>query len=501
MGCLYPHALTTSRGFDWPTRAVACRDRSAPVASDSASSVAPRERRPTCSTSVDFDHRYPPFEPRVARHVPLIRVSPIVRRLAECSMGEETMDSTGETARDQKAPSRSIVDFGARLRATPRAVKRVTISLAALFAAVGPASADGSAARQAPAASAPTSFVTNSQSDTVTVVSGMTIAGTIRVGNGPVGISLAPDRTIAYVADYGFVNEPSYTVTPVTLGTRKAGRPIKVCAGPMAIAVNGGEAVVTLEGTSAQPGHQVVVVDLASRKVSAPIEVGLNPESLAISADGKTAYVAAFGSAEVTPVNLAARPPQAEQPIPLPGTSPRAIAISKDDTTAYVLDTTNSTVIPISLVNGSVGTAVALHCSKMGDPGCTPTAITIDRDGKHAYVAAAGSADVLELALPALSVVKVIPTGGYPDALGLVSGWLSVANGASNSMTVVHRGMHSVSPFSYPFGVSVVSGTASSSGRSEGFQNPAGGASDRTRGGARTIPTGRPLPFYGVTVG
>ena len=250
------------------------------------------------------------------------------------------MDSTNGTARVLKVTSRANVDFGPGRRAMRWPSGPSIVALVGLMGGLGPAVAGGVGAGQAWAASTPTSYVTNSQSDTVTVVSGTAIARTIRVGQGPVGIALTPDRTVAYVANYGFSNEPSHTVTPITLATGKAGRPITVGTGPMAIAVDSQVAVVTLEGTPAQPGHQVVVIDLASRKVSAPIEVGLNPESVAIAPDGQTAYVAAFGSAEVTPVNLSTSPPQAESPIPLPGTSPRAIAISKDGTTAYVLDTT-----------------------------------------------------------------------------------------------------------------------------------------------------------------
>jgi DNA-binding beta-propeller fold protein YncE len=408
------------------------------------------------------------------------------------------MDSTNETARVPKVTSRADVGSGANLRAMPRAVRCFIVAVAGLVSIVGPTPASWGAVRQASSASTPTTYVTNSQSDTVTVVSGTAIVGTIEVANGPVGIALTPDRSMAYVANYGFYNEPSHTVTPLILGTRKAGRPIRVGIGPMAIAVDSQVAVVTLEGTLAQPGHQVVVIDLANRKVSAPIEVGLNPESLAISRDGKTAYVASFGSGEVTPVNLATSPPQAESPIPLPGTSPRAIAISKNGTTAYVLDAANSTVIPISLASRSVGEAVPLHCSEMGDPGCIPTAITISQNGKDAYIAAAGSADVLELSIPSLDVVRVLPTGGYPDALGFEPGWLFVADGASDNLTVVHHGTQSVSPFSYPFGVAVVSGAASDPGRADGPTNPTALGSSHAPVGARIIPTGRPLQFYGV---
>lgn len=412
---------------------------------------------------------------------------------------------SGETTRVLRRTSRVDLQAGAKRSPLPRAMRGAlwcfVVTVASTLGTFAPASASSGVPRQASAATMPTTYVTNSQSDVVTVVSGTSIARKIRVDNGPVGIALTPDRKMAYVADYGFFNEPSQTVTPLNLATRKAGKPIVVGTGPMAVAVDSTQAVVTLEGTSDQPGHQIVVIDLASRTVSAPVDVGLNPESLALSPDGKTAYVAAFGSAQVTPVNLVASPPRAESPIPLPGTSPRAIAISKDGTTAYVLDATSATVIPINLVSGEAGTPVALHCSKMGDPGCTPTAITITKDGKDAYIAAAGSADVLELSVPGLDVVKVLPAGGYPDALGLIPGWLFVANGASNDLTVFHHGTRSVSPFSYPFGVAVVPGTAGGSRQADGPTDPAAPGRRQPPAGARIIPTGPPPPFYGVPVG
>ena len=103
-----------------------------------------------------------------------------------------------------------------------------------------------------------------------------------------------------------------------------------VGTGPLAVAVTPDDrfALVTLQGTAAHPGRWVREINLATRAVSPSVAVGLNPESLAIAPDGTTAYVAAFGSAEVTPVDLTTWPPKALTPIPLPGTSPRAIAIA-----------------------------------------------------------------------------------------------------------------------------------------------------------------------------
>ena len=96
--------------------------------------------------------------------------------------------------------------------------------------------------------------------------------------------------------------------------------------------------------------------------------------------------------------------------------------------------------------------------------------------------------------------MRVLPAGGYPDALGLVPGWLFVANGASDDLTVSHHGTHSVSPFSYPFGVAVVSCAASGCGRSDGPTNPTARGNSQAPVGARIVPAGRALPLYGVQV-
>jgi DNA-binding beta-propeller fold protein YncE len=347
----------------------------------------------------------------------------------------------------------------------------------------------------------PTAYVTNSQLSSVSIYAGNQFTGTIKhVGSGPTGIAIDSKDSTAYVADYGFYNEPAHTVTPLDLSTGTADAPIKVGTGPLAIAVRPGDrfAVVTLQGTAAHPGHTVREINLATGAVSPAVDVGLNPESLAIAPDGTTAYVADFSSAEVTPVDLTTWPPQALTPIPLPGTSPRAIAISPNGQTAYVLDAANATVTPIALPGGAVGQPVNLICHKGGDPGCTPSAIVISRDGSRAYVSAAGSADVIVLSLPSLTVLRVVGTGAYPDALGLSGGWLYVANGGSNTMSIFSglKSPQTVVGVTYPFGVAIVPATGTDAGSVE----PVTGAepSSTFSGNTGSVILTRPAPFYGM---
>jgi DNA-binding beta-propeller fold protein YncE len=350
----------------------------------------------------------------------------------------------------------------------------------------------------------PRAYVTNSQLASLSIYVGTTFAGTIaNVGRGPTGIAIDSSTDTAYVADYGYLDEPAHTVTPVDLGTGTPGHPIAVGNGPLAIALTPGnrDAVVTLQGTASHPGHQIREIDLTNGAESAPVDVGLNPESLAITPSGAMAYVAALSSAEINPVNLTTWPPVAEAPIALPGTAPRAIAIAPDGKSAYVLDAENATVIPINLATNHVGTPVSLVCQKQGDPGCTPDAITIAPDGRTAYVAAAGSGDVMLLSLPSLSVAGVVQTGAYPDALGLSGRWLYVANGASNTMSVFSglRSPVSVGGVTYPFGVAVIPGTGDATSTTGPALSPASSPVGSIEVQPAHAALGRQLPFYGLT--
>jgi DNA-binding beta-propeller fold protein YncE len=316
-------------------------------------------------------------------------------------------------------------------------------------------------AAASPDGAVPTAYVTNSQTQTVTVVQGAwSVRNINHVGKGPVGIAVTPDRRWAYVADYGFFNDVQTTVTPIDLTTGTAGTPIHVGTGPMAIAItpDGKYAVVTLQGTAEAPGHQLVRITLATGAVSAPVEVGINPESVAVSPDSRTAYAAALTGAEVTPVDLTVTPPKAETPILLPGTGPRAIAVTPNGATAYVADAENAALIPIDLATRTAGTPLDLVCHQQGDPGCTPSSLAITGSGNAIYIAAAGSGDVIEVALPSLRKVEVLPAGGYPDAVAVGRGWLYCANGASNSVSVfVNRVAFRMAPTGpYPIGVAVV---------------------------------------------
>ena len=85
-------------------------------------------------------------------------------------------------------------------------------------------------------------LVTNLDSNTVTPVDlGTWRAGTpIAVGNEPVAVavSVGPDGAMAFVADFG-----ANQVTPINVSTLQTGAPIAVGPGPQTVAVSGGTGV------------------------------------------------------------------------------------------------------------------------------------------------------------------------------------------------------------------------------------------------------------------
>jgi len=201
------------------------------------------------------------------------------------------------------------------------------------------------------------------------------------------------------------VNSASNSVTPVDLATRRAEKPIRVGADPVAIALapGGGTAYVVSAGS----GTVTPIVTRAG-KAGKPIQVGRDPQAIAITPDGSTAYVTNEGSESVTPIDL--RTERAGRPIPV-GREPRGIAITPDGRTAFVLDWGGGSVTPISLVSGRAGRPVAT--------GSYPFAIAIAPDGSAAYVASYGSDTVTPISAVTWRAGRTVPVGQAPNALAV----------------------------------------------------------------------------------
>ena len=222
-----------------------------------------------------------------------------------------------------------------------------------------------------------------------------------------------------------FVVNSGGTVTPIGLQARRAGKPIKVGSNPEAIAVtpDGKTAFVANYGS-----NTVTPIDTATRKAGPPIAVGKQPTAIAITPNGRTAYVANYGSDTVTPIDTATR--KAGPPIAV-GNKPRAIAITPGGRTAYVLDWGGAAVTPIATAGNQAGPPIQV--------GSYPFAIAITPNGRTAYVASYGSNTVTPIDTATGRPDRPIPAGQAPDALAVTPGGgkVLVVGGDSDTLTPI----------------------------------------------------------------
>ncbi|MGO8824372.1 MAG: YncE family protein [Acidimicrobiales bacterium] len=192
-------------------------------------------------------------------------------------------------------------------------------------------------------------LVANLDSDDVTPVDlGTWRAGPpIPVGTEPVAIAVytaTSGAATAFVADFG-----SNAVTPIDLSTMTAGTAIPVGPGPQTIAVASGEVLVGNFGN-----RSLTPINAVTLEPGGAVALPLNPTGIAILPSGATAYVCGGSDiVAVTTIGLAVG-----APVGLPAVA-QGIALTADGTTAWVTQQTGS-VVPVTLATGKVGTPLRL---------------------------------------------------------------------------------------------------------------------------------------------
>jgi hyaluronoglucosaminidase len=222
----------------------------------------------------------------------------------------------------------------------------------------------------------------------------------LTVGVEPDAVAVAPGGTggkgVALVA-----NLDSNTVTPVDLGTWRAGRPIAVGTEPVAITV-----LVTAPGAAtafvANAGANTVTpIDLATSQPGAPIPVGPAPETIA--ATPGAILVGNFGNRTLTAINPATLRVSSTVALPL---NPTGIAVTPTDATAYVCG--GNAMAAVTVAGLTVGPPVVLPDVAQG--------IALSTDGATAWVTQqAGS--MIPVALVDDKVGIPLHLGGHPSAI------------------------------------------------------------------------------------
>ena len=279
-------------------------------------------------------------------------------------------------------------------------------------------------------------YVANFLDTKVSVINTATLAvSSITVGAGPLAVAITPDGTKAFVANSGdgsvsVINTSTNTVSATILLGNKTD--------PRAIAI-------TPDGTTAYvvdgAGSNLFAIDTAALTASAPIPVGTGPVALAISPDGKQVYTANYDSGNTISVYNT----QTHMANTLVSTffdGPASIVITPDGTKAYVLNFDAQSVALIDTSSQAVSQAL------------TSTdffsAISITPDGKRVYVA-----DYVTIASPANGKILIIdstnsiPVGNLPDWIGITPDQAPLAKfhvSAQEGLSFTFDASSSVSP-------------------------------------------------------
>ena len=336
-----------------------------------------------------------------------------------------------------RRPAATTARSAARLLAAARSRAAVVDARAGL---------DAAGRTAGPALPERTAFVANATSGTVTPVTLATgrAGRPIRVGKGPRAIAVTPNGRTALVANSG-----SGTVTPIDTLTRRAGAPIRVGADPLAVAItpDGRTALVTSSGSGT-----VTPIDIATLRAGPPIQVGADPRALAITPDGRTALVADWGSARVTPVSIASR--AAGQPIQV-GAYPSAITLSPGGRTAYVASYGADTVTPVSIAARRAGRAVPA--------GQAPDGLAVSPDGRTLYVTDGDTGTVTPVSTASWQPGQPVTVGYSPAAVAASRAGMLVVSTISGTLTPVSTSTGqagrpvSVGTYGYPTAIAVTS--------------------------------------------
>ncbi len=244
-------------------------------------------------------------------------------------------------------------------------------------------------------------YVTNQSTSTVSIINAATnsVSATIPVGSYPIGISVSPDGTKVYVANYG-----ANTVSVINTATNTVSATISVGSYPIGISVSPDGSKVYVANRGA---NTVSVINTATNTVTATITVGTNPYGVSVSPDGTMVYIANYNSNTVSVINSATNTVLATITV---GTHPIGISVSPDGTNIYVTNRNSNTVSVINTVTNTVSATIAV--------GTNPWGVSVSPNGTMVYIANWGTNTVSVINAATNSVSDTITVGTNPAASG-----------------------------------------------------------------------------------
>ena len=315
-------------------------------------------------------------------------------------------------------------------------------------------------------------YVTNEDSNSISVIADQSVIATIPVGKRPRGIKVSPDGSRVYVALSGspkcpptmadeeceklVVDKAADGIAEVDVLAGEVLRILPSGSDPEQFDVNWdtgtlyaanedismatfldisrGEILLTVptgsepEGVRLIPDASVVyvtgevdsnitVLDAMTGEEVARIPVGLRPRDIAFTRDGATAYVSAELGTSISVIDTARNTMTREIALP-EGSLPMGLVLADDEGTLFVATGRGKTVVAVDLGTGEVVNSVEV--------GARPWGLAKSRDGRFLYSANGSSDDVTVIDADTMEIVTKIPVGETP--WGIAVGRLPARN-------------------------------------------------------------------------
>ncbi len=282
-------------------------------------------------------------------------------------------------------------------------------------------------------AAAATLFITNTKSDSVSVIDTDTleVVGSIPLGQGkPNRIVFHPDGKTAWV-----VYDRSHDLGVIDAEQRKLVRRVKIGGNPYNLNFTpDGRHLIVLDWSSDTSHDEVIFYDLKAEKIDGRVDVSTWPAHSVFSKDNKLLYVSGETAGDVTVIDVAAR--QTVNRVVHGGGDAMGLALTADGRTLYAAAGENKLLLKIDTATTKIVGEIAL-------PGVVHEA-TLTLDGRFLYTTLRKANRIVVVRTADDKIVATIPQKGYPDLVTMEPGgrYALVTNRGADLVSVIDLKSH-----------------------------------------------------------
>ena len=282
-------------------------------------------------------------------------------------------------------------------------------------------------------AGAATLYVTNTKSDTLSVIDTDTldVVATIPLGAGkPNRVVVHPDGRTAWV-----VYDKSRDLGVIDAEARRLVRRVRIGGNPYKLAFTpDGRHLVVLDWSSDASEDEVIFYDLRAGKIAGRVEVSTWPAHAVFSRDGARLWVSGETAGDVTVIDVATR--TIVERVVHGGGDAMGLALTADGRTLYAAAGENRVVLKLDTATHKVTAQIPV-------PGVVHEA-TLTLDGRFLYTTLRKANRVVVVSTADDRVVATLQQKGYPDLVVMAPGgrYAFVTNRTADLVAVIDVRTH-----------------------------------------------------------